>query len=675
MEDNKPKEKKRLQSVSHAVQKIKAKEEEQRQQGIPCNDIPEDSLSKTEIVVPEAQEDEELVAQEIDEEDIDDESLYESSDSTFESLFLSKGIVKAEGVHSTSVLAQEVPEARLNTSTVQELKKIKKNLNDKITSKANPPEQDEMEELQEAEAEIAVVNEADDKKESQPKEKSSKEILPKEKSSKEILKSEKISKNSLGLKDSPSKEILLPEKPGEIRRDKSLMEVKEEAAKHFPEKKDEKKDISPYLLFYPVPAIFVLLAFVIVIVAIFFSSRGTMDTIPTVKTASVFQEDFEPVLSIQGFVASSQSHLYSQTQGTVAEILCKEGDFVRKGDPVIKLHNEAIREELQLSRQMVSQTFLQWQEAIIQWDSFRKKQEIEKKNEIAEIFSKKLEDFQKQFMAAFQESEQQPQKLQEKLSQQKLQWENFLMEYYKGLNPNQSKLLFLEWKYQTAYQEILASLFRWKQKEKESKSLVIIAPENGQIDKIFVSPGDPVVLGAKIARLILPGEKWIDAKIPYTYIPHLAKISKQELKADLQFPFTDFPSLKEESVLVSLVSFASQNLFTVQIKFVSDKPKLPDGTLAMLKIVLPVKQSCIQVARQSVVYREHSGESLSFVYVLSTEKEKSFLKEVPVVLGMTNEKSVEVLRGLTGQETIVLFSNLGIGNLFNEMMVRVCNEE
>ncbi|NUM37259.1 MAG: biotin/lipoyl-binding protein, partial [Candidatus Brocadiae bacterium] len=463
------------------------------------------------------------------------------------------------------------------------------------------------------------------------------------------------------------------DKPGEIRRDKSLMECKEEKPKHPAEKKEDKvsKEYTRSWFAHPIPAFYFFLMFIPLLIVFFiFAKRDSVDAVPLIKTGFATQEDFEPVLIMEGKIASLKNEIFSFSQGIVTEILCKEGDFVRKGDALVRLSNPIAKEELQQAKHLFSQAVLEWQEAILQWDAFKKRQEAEKKNEGIENFSKKLEEFQKQFSQVLQDQD--LQNFPEKLKEKRISLENSFLEYYKTLNPNQSKLFFWEIKYHSAYQQVLSSFLNWKQKENEGKALVIPSPDNGQVHALFVKLNMPVSFGTKIANISLSGAKWIEAKAKEAYVPYLNTLAKTELKADIQFPFADITSLKEERVFVSC---SLQNDSAIYIKLVADKPKIPDGTLVSLKIVLPVKKSCIQVMKQAVVFQERLGNITPFVFSLKTEKDKCFVKEVPVVLGMLGENSIEVLHGLTGQETIVLFSNLGMKNLFTEMTVRVCNEE
>lgn len=172
----------------------------------------------------------------------------------------------------------------------------------------------------------------------------------------------------------------------------------------------------------------------------------------------------------------------------------------------------------------------------------------------------------------------------------------------------------------------------------------VTAPISGVVSATFVVPGEPVSPDKALAEIVDLTEVYALARVP----EHLAGRLKRGQKAHITAPAVSGEVFQAELEHLGVIADAEGG--TVEAAFHVDNPALAlrPGMRAEFSIVVETRRNVVSIPRSAL-----QGDPASrFVYVKDFDLPNAFLK-TPVVVGQTNERSVEIVRGLLPADEVV----------------------
>jgi membrane fusion protein, heavy metal efflux system len=176
-------------------------------------------------------------------------------------------------------------------------------------------------------------------------------------------------------------------------------------------------------------------------------------------------------------------------------------------------------------------------------------------------------------------------------------------------------------------------------------TIEITAPISGLVSATYVVPGQPVDPDKSLAEIIDLTDVYALARVP----EHLAARLKQGQKAYITAPAVAGESF--EADLEHFGAMADPESGTIEAAFHVKNPTLAlrPGMRAEFSIVVSKRSGVVSVPRSAL-----QGDPASrFVYVKDFELPNAFLK-TPVVIGQSNERAVEIVRGLLPADEVVV---------------------
>jgi cobalt-zinc-cadmium efflux system membrane fusion protein len=175
-------------------------------------------------------------------------------------------------------------------------------------------------------------------------------------------------------------------------------------------------------------------------------------------------------------------------------------------------------------------------------------------------------------------------------------------------------------------------------------TVMLAAPISGTIAKVDIAVGKPIEPADSLIEIIDLSTVEASARVP----EHLASKLKKGLKAHIRLPA--YPDKAFEAELAHIGAYADAESGTVEAAFHVPNPEklLRPEMRAEFNIVVNSRENVMAIPR-AAVQGDASGR---FVYIKDYELKHAYAK-TPVVLGMSNHDSVEVVKGLiTGDEVV-----------------------
>ena len=548
--------------------------------------------------------------------DIDDERLYESTDSSYDSIFLSKSMVeRAEAMASAEIIAPPVPKKAL-----EQMQNFNKKPQGKTTTVA-PESVDEIGAINEALAEIEQTKPKLDKLAA-----TTPRSIP------------DIANHSSQVTSRRREEE--PEQIGEITlslHSKWMMGL-----------------ILILLLLAPLSNLLL---------------RPTSTATTSVQALASQRQDIQPQIIASGrVVAANPTRVRMQVAGRVIQVLVKTGDVVRKGDPLFRLQQPQIAEALRTAQANLTQAFARWKEAALYRQTLQKKYS-DKEDKASSEYSQKFEQLQQQLLAQLtRQVSSDPHRLATELKKYRLQGEEIMSRYLQENSAAAIRLYLTEVKYRAACREWGAAAVAVASAQERLQQQQVLAPVDGKVLQLQVSPGMDIDSGMTAVVLADPGDKQVVAVVREVYLPYLQD-QAGKLEARIQIPASGNKYLPGT---INAVTIAPQAIgCQLRLAFSQKHPEIRFGLPVQVEISLPIKTNCLVVPHQAIVFKKNVDNSYPVVYTLRPEGQAYRLQGIPVKLGIADRRSVEIVAGLHGDELIATGCRSGMENLYDDMIVTV----
>jgi multidrug efflux pump subunit AcrA (membrane-fusion protein) len=189
----------------------------------------------------------------------------------------------------------------------------------------------------------------------------------------------------------------------------------------------------------------------------------------------------------------------------------------------------------------------------------------------------------------------------------------------------------------------LAVLVESRQFDESPPAIRLNAPISGLVSATHVVPGEPVSPDKILAEIIDLTEVYALARVP----EHLAGRLRSGQKARITVAATGETYVAD---LEHLGALADAETGTVEAAFHVANPRLAlrPGMRAEFSIVVATRTEVTSIPRAAL----QGDPAARFVYVKHFELPHAFVK-APVVVGQTNDRSVEILRGLLPADEVV----------------------
>lgn len=205
---------------------------------------------------------------------------------------------------------------------------------------------------------------------------------------------------------------------------------------------------------------------------------------------------------------------------------------------------------------------------------------------------------------------------------------------------------------------LLFSFWCWSTAGKAETFIRTAQVKDGELDPQLAVEGKMVA--ADLAQ------KQLDTRIRQTALNfYIAKGTPVEL---LLSPLQSKKFLGE---VVAITSSVSENTDNVKIAFSGEVNHIPLGKNATIKFILPRKNRCLQVPRESVIFPRHAvSQYQPFVLrAIPHGKHQYRLVTVPVRIGTSNLQFYEITEGVAADERVVVACNFGMDWLSDGMIV------
>jgi cobalt-zinc-cadmium efflux system membrane fusion protein len=175
-------------------------------------------------------------------------------------------------------------------------------------------------------------------------------------------------------------------------------------------------------------------------------------------------------------------------------------------------------------------------------------------------------------------------------------------------------------------------------------TVMLAAPISGTIAKVDIAVGKPIEPADSLIEIVDLSTVEASARVP----EHLASKLKKGLKAHIRLPA--YPDKSFEAELAHIGAYADAESGTVEAAFHVPNPEklLRPEMRAEFSIVVASRENVMSIPRASV----QGDASGKFVYIKDYELKHAYVK-TPVVLGMGNHDSVEVVKGLIAGDEVV----------------------
>lgn len=190
----------------------------------------------------------------------------------------------------------------------------------------------------------------------------------------------------------------------------------------------------------------------------------------------------------------------------------------------------------------------------------------------------------------------------------------------------------------------LAVVVESRQFEDPPPKIRLTAPISGLVSVVHIVPGEPVSPDKVLAEILDLTEVYAIARVP----EHLASRLRSGQKARITVPAVSREPLLAD--LEHLGALADADSGTVEAAFHVANPKLAlrPGMRAEFSIIVETHRDVTTIPRSAL-----QGDPASrFVYVKDFDLPNAFIKS-PVVVGRSNDRSVEIVRGLLPADEVV----------------------
>jgi len=361
-----------------------------------------------------------------------------------------------------------------------------------------------------------------------------------------------------------------------------------------------------------------------------------------VRTALVEKGEVNSFLKVTGVVEANETvRVTSEIMGQAKEVKVKDGEEVNKGDILIVLGDEQIK--IQVAQAQATLDSIQASSDKIK--SGARPQEI-KQAESALLQAKMNRDSVEENYLRMEKLFSEKAISEQQYEQAKNQYEIADVQYQSA---QESYELVIEGAAEEDIKSVEAQVRQTKaaldMAKYQLKNTQITAPISGKVTSITVSSGEMVSPSVPLLSIIDVSRIFVKVGISEKDISKIKEGQTVHLEIDA------FPEEKFQGEVVSKGVAVDQMSKTLEVKIEILQPEvdIPVGVFARGDILVKTNQDAL-IIPSSALTRKKDG---IYVYVI----EEGIARQKEVVLGIIQNERVEILKGLSEKEEIVVLGN------------------
>jgi len=361
-----------------------------------------------------------------------------------------------------------------------------------------------------------------------------------------------------------------------------------------------------------------------------------------VRTALVEKGEVNSFLKVTGVVEANETvRVTSEIMGQAKEVKVKDGEKVNKGDILITLDNEQIK--IQVAQAQATLDSIQASSDKIKAGA--RPQEI-KQAESALLQAKMNRDSVEENYLRMKKLFSEKAISEQQYEQAKNQYEMADVQYQSA---QESYGLVIEGAGEDDIKSVEAQVRQTKaaldMAKYQLKNTQITAPISGKVTSITISSGEMVAPSVPLLSIIDVSRIFVKVGISEKDISKIKEGQTVNLEIDA------FPEEKFRGEVVSKGVAVDQISKTLEVKIEILQPEvdIPVGVFARGDILVKTNQEAL-IVPSSALTRKKGG---IYVYVI----EEGIARQKEVVLGIIQDERVEILKGLSEKEEIVVLGN------------------
>jgi len=320
-----------------------------------------------------------------------------------------------------------------------------------------------------------------------------------------------------------------------------------------------------------------------------------------IQVVEAKQGEITGEISLTGILAPSNSvNVCPELTGKVTKVLVQKGDFVKKGQPLIKLDDEDLKIKYRKALANLEKTRDSVTRAKINYDSTKK-------------------DFER-IKTLYEEGAISKQKYENYLTQLELAKITYESAESSGLDAAEASI-----------ESIKLQLSKTTIKSPINGVVVSVNVENGEM----VSPGRPIVTVTSVDSIIFKSNV-IEKYLNYLEVGQKAVVYSESVPGK---------TFEGKLSFISPVSTTTGQQFPIEITIVNSKGELKGGMTGCAKLRIKSSNSIV-VPRDAILERE------GLYYIFKVIDNKAIKKKVK--LGIENEKYVSILEGVNEGDKIMI---------------------
>jgi multidrug efflux pump subunit AcrA (membrane-fusion protein) len=361
-----------------------------------------------------------------------------------------------------------------------------------------------------------------------------------------------------------------------------------------------------------------------------------------VRTALVEKGEVNSFLKVTGVVEANETvRVTSEIMGQAKEVKVKDGEEVNKGDILIVLGDEQIK--IQVAQAQATLDSIQASSDKIK--SGARPQEI-KQAESALLQAKMNRDSVEENYLRMEKLFSEKAISEQQYEQAKNQYEIADVQYQSA---QESHELIIEGAAEEDIKSVEAQVRQTKaaldMAKYQLKNTQITAPISGKVTGIAVSSGEMVAPSVPLLSIIDVSRIFVKVGISEKDISKIKEGQKVSLEIDA-FPEEKFlGEVVSKGVAVDQIS----KTLEVKIEILQSEVDIPVGVFARGDILVKTTQDALIIPSSALTRKKDA----IYVYVI----EEGIARQKEVVLGIIQDERVEVLKGLSEKEEIVVLGN------------------
>ncbi|PZD78431.1 efflux RND transporter periplasmic adaptor subunit [Mesonia sp. K7] len=176
----------------------------------------------------------------------------------------------------------------------------------------------------------------------------------------------------------------------------------------------------------------------------------------------------------------------------------------------------------------------------------------------------------------------------------------------------------------------------------------ITAPFSGTIDDVITEQGQVVSPGQAVMRIVNLGDMYVKASIPETYLQSVT----QNKNVEVNFPALDKTVTGKIKTVSSYIN-PNNRTFEVEIDVPNKDNSIKPNLMANLKINNYSKDKAITIPTDAI-QENAKGDKYVFVITDLDKENNAVAKQVQVETGLSQDGMIEVTKGLSSEDAIVL---------------------